>query len=341
MADRSKEWPQRDIGLRDVASLAGVSHITVSRTLRSPSRVSGQTRERVEAAIETLGYVPNMIAGTLNTRRSRMIAVIVPNVSNSVFAETLHALNARVRAESYQLIIGYSGYSLSEEEALVAAFLMRRPEAFVLTGYTHTPRTRTMLQAAGIPIVEMWNIGPDPIGTMVGFSNFAAARAMTRHIGGKGYSRIGFIGGLTIDNDRTSNREDGFRAGLADMGHNYDERAMVRVPFEFASGAQALHELIGRAPGIDAVFVAGDILAIGVLLECLKLGWAVPQRIGIAGFDDTPLAAIMIPALTTTRVPQTEIGHRVAEEVLTRITGEPITVATIDLGFQIIERDSL
>jgi len=325
----------------DVARAARVSAITVSRTLLTPEKVAPDTRLRVESAIRKLRYVPNLAAGTLASSRSRIVAVIVPNMANSVFAETLQGMSDILRKADYHLLTGNSGYSLAEEESLVMTFLARRPDGIVLTGYTHTQHAVQMIRAARIPVIEMWNLTKRPLDTIVGFSNFEAARAMTLYLGNAGYRRIGYIGGLTHDNDRTQMREAGYRAALRELNLPLDTDGMLSVPFEYEAGAEALTELLRRKPDVDAVFAAGDILAVGVLLECIRRGWRVPKRLAVGGFDDAKISSRIVPPLTTVRVPRYEIGRTVGQVLLQRISGAKASDHVIDLGFQIVERGSV
>lgn len=329
-----------EVQMGDVARAAGVSTITVSRTLLYPDKVAPDTRHRVESVIKRLRYVPNLAAGTLASRRSRIVAVVVPNMSNSVFAETLQGMSDILRKADYHLLIGNSGYSLAEEESLVKTFLARRPDGIVLTGYTHTLLTVQMIREARIPVIEMWNLTKRPLDTIIGFSNFEAARAMTLYLGRKGYRKIGYIGGLTHDNDRTQQREAGYRKALLELGLSINPNLMLSVPFEYEAGADALGELLLRGPDIDAVFAAGDIIAVGVLLECIRRGWKVPKRLAVAGFDDAKISGRMVPSLTTVKVPRYEIGRSVAERMLKRISGDLSGKQVVDLGFKLVERGS-
>lgn len=338
--DRRPRKRRTGIRMLEVAKSAGVSMITVSRALRTPEKVAAHTRKRIERVIQNLQYVPDMAAGTLASTRSRIIAVIVPNVANSVFADTLQGMSEMLHAAGYHLLIGYSGYSLAEEESLVRAFLARRPEGIILTGCTHRRKTVELVRSAAIPVIEMWNTTKHPIDTVVGFSNFEAARAMTLHLGRKGYKRFGYIGGLIDNNDRTKHREAGFLAALSELGLRFNRSLMVRAPFEFVAGAVALKELLSRSTRFDVIFAAADILAIGVILECQRRNWNIPEHFAVAGFDDTPLASQIIPAVTTVRVPRYEIGKVAAEQMLLQIQGQSGDRKMVDLGFQIIERDS-
>ncbi len=326
--------------MRDVALEAGVGTITVSRALQHPDRVAAATLKRINDAVGKLHYVPNLAAGTLRSARSRMVAVIVPSISNSIFSETLQAMSEVLRPAGYHLLIGDSNYSLLEEESLVRTFLARRPDAIVLTGYTHSPQALELLERAGLPVIEIWNLCRKPIDTIVGLSNYEASKAMTQYLISKGHRAIGYIGGLREHNDRSVQREAGFLRALKDAGIASDTSRIVRTTFEFESGGVALNALMNRHPDLDSVFAASDILAIGVLLECLRLKIRVPQQLAVAGFDDMGVSSRMTPPLTTVRVPRTEIGRVTAERILARLAGEESGKRVIDLGFEIVSRES-
>jgi LacI family gluconate utilization system Gnt-I transcriptional repressor len=198
--------------IRDVAKAAGVSPITASRAMQGSDLVRPRTREKVVNAARKLDYIPNLAAGTLATNASHLVAVILPNMSNSIFADTLQSISDSLRDSGYQLLVGYSDNSPDQEESLVRTFLSRRADAIVLTGHVHSEQTNTLLKRADIPIVEMWSLNDEPLGACVGISNFGAAFSMTEYLLEKGYRNIGFIGGLLENNDRTQSRLDGYRA---------------------------------------------------------------------------------------------------------------------------------
>jgi LacI family gluconate utilization system Gnt-I transcriptional repressor len=169
---KAKRAPRPGTGgitLSDVASLAGVSAITVSRALNTPAAVSPETLERVRSAISRSGYVPNLVAGGLASNRSRLVAALVPTIAGPVFLETIQALTDALAEAGCQLILGQSGYSGAREDALIDAIVGRRPDGIVLTGIMHSSEGRRRLLASGIPIVETWDITPTPIDMIVGF----------------------------------------------------------------------------------------------------------------------------------------------------------------------------
>ena len=170
--------PPGSARLADVARAAGVSAMTVSRALRMPGRVAPETRARVEEAVRALGYVPNLVAGALRSQRSRIVVAIVPTLTSSIFAETVEGMTEALRAQDHQLLLANSGYAPETEEDLVRAFLGRRPDGMILTGVHHTAGARAQLRAAGIPVVETWELGDAPLDMNVGFSNRDAGRRL-------------------------------------------------------------------------------------------------------------------------------------------------------------------
>jgi len=326
--------------MRDVAEMAGVSAITVSRALNQPDKVAAATRARVEDVVRRIGYVPNGVAGTLVSNRSRVVAALVPTIRQAIFAETLRGLGDTLRERGYQIMLSETDFSSANEEDLVAAALSQRPAALVLTGLTHTPRSRAMLANAGIPVVETWCLGERPIDTIVGFSNRDASYAMTRTLIDAGYRTIAFVGAPTADNDRAHDRVHGYRQALSDAGLSHDPSLEVEFAYGLANGAAALSTLLARNGALDAIFIASDVLAAGAILEGQRRGIAVPGDLAIAGFDDQEIARQINPALTTVRLRLYEIGVQVAKQILHRLERPDAPPACVDTGFEIVVRES-
>ncbi|CAN5700508.1 hypothetical protein BH23DEI1_BH23DEI1_17920 [soil metagenome] len=195
--------------LDDVAKRAGVSSITVSRALRSPFIVAEETRLRIEEAIAEVGYLPNLLAGSLASSAPRTVAAILPTLDSSIFTEVLKGVVDVLRAYDYQLVLGNSHWSLEVEESLVTTFLSHRVGAIMLTGATHSKRTQELLRVAGLPVVETWSLPRSPLGACVGFSNERAAFAMTEHLIARGYRDIAFVSAPIRNNDRATARRRG------------------------------------------------------------------------------------------------------------------------------------
>lgn len=330
---------RRGARMSDVAEIAGVSAMTVSRALRNPSIVTQETLRKIHEAINSVGYLPNRVAGNLSSNRSNLVGLIVPSLRNSLFAETIQGV-ADSLDHNYDLLIANSGYTLKGEESAITAFLSQRVCGIVLHNTKHTPRARRLIEDAGVPCVETGNLTARPIDMAVGFSNHAAARAMTLRLIDRGYRRIGFVSLPLKDNDRAAERCAGFVDALAERGREADRKIMLEAGPGLRSGGQALITLLERDPSIDAVFLTGDVLATGALLEANRRGIAVPGQVAIVGSDDNELQEQVTPPLTSIRFPRYEIGRNAANILIDRVNGRSSGRTVVDLGFTIMERES-
>ncbi len=334
MADK-RNW----VRMSEVAAAARVSTMTVSRVLRTPNKVRPETRRRVQAAIRKLGYVPDEAAGALSSRRSRIIGALVSTLGGSFFASTVDGLSQTLRQEGYQLLLATTNYTPEIEAESIAAMLARRPDGLVLTSTHHTDVANRLLKRAKIPIIELWELPDAPIDCAVGFSNRAAAKAMTEFLIDHGHRAIGFIGRSAPFDHRGKLRRAGYEDALAARGQQ--PQRIVSVPGlgeEPRAGAIGLAELLTRWEETTAVFCASDSLALGALSEARRRGLMVPRDIAIAGFGDFEMAGENGLALTTVRVPGFAIGEEAARLVLRRGNGEATDERIVDLGFQIVRR---
>lgn len=318
--------------MSDVAREAGVSTMTVSRAFRRDTSMSAETRERILKAAEMLGYVLDQTAANLSSRRSGFVAVTIPSINNANFADTIRGMTEGLRGSSLEILLGYTDYNVHEEERLVEQLLGRRPEAIVVTGGTHTPRCRALLERSGVPVVETWDLPKAPIGHVVGFSNAEAGRLMVDHFRERDYERIGFIGGDTSRDTRGLDRRRGFVSALEQYGLDASRVIASGVPpISMNEGAAALGQLIERWPDTQAVMCVSDLSAFGALMECRRRGISVPDQIAIGGFGAYDLSEQSVPSITTIDVGSHEIGGRVAELILGLLSQnndrhEPVTV---------------
>ncbi|WP_197486424.1 LacI family DNA-binding transcriptional regulator [Sphingobium sp. EP60837] len=326
----------------DVAKHLGVSKMTVSRALNKPGRVSATMRERVLSAVEEIGYLPNQLASSLSSNRSMIVGLIVPSIENSIYTSTVAGLSQIMREAGCHVMIAESNNSPDEEEKLVTAFLAHRVGGLVLHGTRHTERAIKLIRASGVPVVENGNIPLDPLDMVVGFSNFDAAHAMTMHLGRLGYKHIALATLSSVNNDRAHDRVQGYRLALEELGHSPDPRLIIECGRGVTAGAEMVSHLVETAPEVDALFCAGDVIALGALFECQKRGWAVPERLAIASFDDVEILRHVTPAITTLRLPRGEIGVQSAMLLTSRMMGraDDARGRVIKLNFEIIQRGS-
>jgi len=330
------------VTLSDVASLANVSPQTVSRTIRSPELVSVRTVERVQWAIATTGYVPNLAASNLASNRSRTVAAIIPTISASVFADALHGLDNVLTPHGYQLFIGATDYSLEHEEELIRAFMGRRPDGLFIVGTKHTPAAALLLKNSRIPVVEAWNWTEDPIDNLVGFSNWDAIEAIVDHIVAKGYKHPTFAGSFQAGDSRAIDRQDSFARTVARMLPGEDIRVVDSGTgvIDMDTGVSLLNRVLEHHPETDVLMFASDVFAAGAILECQRRGISVPGDLAITGFGDFEISRHLLPRLTTVAVPNTEIGTRAGELLVARMSGATEESERIDLRFSVMPRES-
>lgn len=333
--------PRKTPTMADVARLAGVSPMTVSRAFKTDSSVSEATRDAILRAADELGYVFDSTASSLRSQKTDFIAVTIPSINNANFADTLRGLSEGLKARGLQILLGYTDYDMAEEERLIEQFLRRRPEAIVVTGGRHTPRARRMLENAGIPVIETWDLPDQPIGHVVGFSNAGAVRGMVDHFVDRGLKRIAFIGGDTTRDTRGADRRAGFIAAM--QAHGLETTRLIAAgapPISMREGAEAMGRLLDTLPDTQAVICVSDLSAFGALTECQRRGVAVPGRLWIAGFGDYEIAGIAVPALTTINPFPHDIGARTAALILNVLDGLQDSPARIAIRPELLLRQS-
>lgn len=330
------------ITLQDVADAAGVSPMTVSRALRGERRVDPALADKVRETALRLGYVPDPAARALASQKSSQVLVIVPLLSNTLFVDLIEAAHKVLFAAGYHLLIGVSHYSPAEEEQLLRAYLPMRPAGLMLTGYERSAGSAQLLAASGTACVHLMELHAESAAAgmhSVGFSQVDAGVTMTQHLLAQGHRRIAFCG-AQLD-ARVLQRLQGYRqaleqAGLADPGLEIlsPERSSL------ALGGQLLDQVLRLGGSVDAVFFCNDDLAQGALLAANRIGLSVPGQLAIAGFNDLPGSAQMVPPLTTIHTPRSAIGTEAAAMLLQMVQGKHVPQARLDLGYHLVQRAS-
>ena len=328
------------ITLKHVAALAGVSPITVSRALNKPDTVSDKLREKIERAVEQLGYVQNHVAGALASAGSNVIPVIVPSLSNTVFVEVVAGIQEIAQKTGYQLMLGNTDYDLDQECALVSTFLGWSPPGLIIAGMKHLERTHTLLKRYGKPVVEVMEYGANPIDMNVGLSHYQAGEAMAKHLIERGYKQIVFVGCQLTADYRAWQRYKGMDRVLAKAGLPRRPPVVVEQTSHVQVGGPALIEVLATQPDVDAIFFANDDLAVGAILRAQRDGIAIPGRVAIAGFNGLGLAELVMPALTTIVSPRVEIGRIAAQQLFDRLAGRSPRRRRVDVSFELISRQS-
>ena len=326
--------PHKPVTLHDVAKVAGVSLITASRALSNPGVVSDKTIAKVREAVEATGYLPNLLAGGLKSKRSRMVAAIVPALSVSQFLPTVQTLTSALAAGGYQVIVGQTNYDAEREEAVLNTMISRQPDGIVMTGLVQSQKARDRLRRSGIPVVETWDLSDRPVDMVIGFSHLKVGGAVAGYFLSRGWHKVGIATG---SDHRAMLRREGF---LATLGRDDVPTAVVPAPSSLALGRRALAELLDKQPGLQAVCCSSDTLAHGVLVEAQARGLRVPEDLAVVGFGNAEFGAHMLPSISTVHVDGPEIGRLAAQLIMARCNGETVAQPIVDLGFRLIERRS-
>ncbi|MGE8499785.1 MAG: LacI family DNA-binding transcriptional regulator [Pseudomonas sp.] len=320
----SKDAPRKRRGagritLTDVAKEVGVSSLTVSRFFNHPEQVSEELRERIGAAVSRLGYVPNLVAGSLASARGRMVGMVIPNISGPIFANTIQGFSDTLTRHGYQLLLASSYFSEEQEESAVRTFLGWSPAALVVTSHFHSEGTEKMLAEADIPVVEIWDYQPERAPIQVGFLHYDVGVMAAEYLLGKGYQRIAFVQNSAAGDLSALDRRDGYADTLRAAGRE----PWVFVPSSgsapFEAGKQAMHSLMKREVRPDAIIFANDNLAAGGLLAAQRAGLRMPEDCAVVGFGDYAFAEMLMPSLTTIKPPALEMGEIAALRVLQRL----------------------
>ena len=314
-----------NVTMREVAEAAGVSSMTVSRALRTDSSVSEKTRTRILKIVKDLNYVPDQMAGSLSSKRSGFVAVLVPSLNNLHFADTVQALTGELEAHSLQILLGHTDYSKQREERLVETMLRRRPEAIVLSYDGHTQRTIDLLCSARIPVIELWERPETPIDHTIGISNENAAFEMTNSLISLGYKRLTFLCEAGDDWTRGASRRRGFVKAMKAASLPHDRIIRVgKPPMSIEDGASALQILREQFSDTDCIFCVSDQPAFGILSALRAEGVTVPDEIGVAGFGNFEVSRFSSPSITTVAIDPERIGVA-AGQLIGRILAEPET----------------
>lgn len=320
-----------------------MSVMTASRAINSPAMVSEHTREAVLQAVRSMGYVPNLHAAGLKSKRTRLIACLVPTIaSGSAFLQALQSMTGAFVERGYQVMLYERGYDRTRDDAVIEATLSRRPDGVALLGAIRTRTAREMLRKSGIPVIETWDMTETPVDMIVGFSHLEVGRAVARYLHQRGKRCVTAINSTE---SRTGARFSGFadeamRLGIAGRELTGGSALVMDSPSGLRWGRQALSRALVSEPHLDAIFAVTDMVAMGVLVEAQVRHIEVPRKLSVVGFGDFDFSGDIVPSLTTVRVDNGRIGERAAQMLVDKIEGRAVDASMQDVGFSIIERES-
>lgn len=328
--------------LKDVALLAGVSVKTVSNVVNNYPHVTPGMRERVQRAIDELGYRPNLTARHLRKGRTGIIALAVPELGNPYFAELAGAVIDAAARHDYTVLLDHTA-GQREKEVLVSQGF----RAHVIDGLILSP---IELEAADLlgrsddaPLVLLGEREYDAPYDQIAIDNVAAARTAVRHLTGLGHRRIAFLGARRESARQPAHlRLRGWREELAEAGLPCDESLVAATDgYGRWDGAAAMNALLDRGTRPDAVFAYNDLMALGAMRALVERGLRVPHDVSVVGFDDVEEGRFSTIALTTVSPDKQAIARLAVERVVARLTGTPqVRPERITPGYTLVARES-
>lgn len=326
----------RNPTLDDVAALASVSTATVSRYLNNPKVVASATAERIRDAIAQTGYIPNMLAGGLASSKSKMVSVLIPHLTDSIFNDTIQTMAEELAGAGTTVMMGLTGVAPERTDEMILAAMGRRVDAIISTAPLG-PQTRELVERFPGLFIQIWELPENPPGIAVGFSHRDVGRDVARFLQTRGYRRPLLV---TAQGVRARMRSDGFIEEWQDLGGGEVAQAQVDIPSRFGHARRIFADMRRMAQLPDVVVCGSDYLAQGLIIEAQAAGLRVPDQLAVMGFGNSALAGAMRPTITTVDID----GSRIAREAIAAIrhhaTGAPPIARSIDVGFRLIERES-
>lgn len=327
------------VTIRDVANHAQVSVTSVSHVLNETRPVSDALRARVQAAMNELGYQPNLLARSLRRGQTHTLGMIVPDNVNPFFAEVARGIEDVSFARGYSLILCNSDANLQKELLYTGVLADKQVDGIVFVAAGLSAEHVAALQRREIPVVVVDREMADAAADTVMADNAQGGWLATQHLLELGHTHIACIAGPSVLTP-SSDRSQGYRRALEGTGLTVDETLIVRGEFDFASGHRAAQELLQRADPPTAIFACNDLMAVGAISAATELGFNVPDQLSIVGFDDVSLASYTNPPLTTVAQPMYNMGSLAAMMLLERLQGSEAPPVRQVLNTRLVVRRS-
>lgn len=328
------------VTIKDVAKMSGVSISTVSRVINNSKPVSSDIRERVLKIIKETGYVPNPVARSLVTKKSNMIGVIVPDISNMFIADLLNGIEDIGRMYDYDIVLCNTYYDPDKELKYINLLKSKQAAGIILVSGNVEQSHVDAIEISDIPAVYISKNAKDFDVYSVSIDHFQAAFDMTKYLLDKGKNKISFIRASVEDNIEDSERYKGYKKALQQAGLKVDKSLVLQGDETTASGYTLTKKLIEENNLPQAIFASSDEIAIGAVNALLDSGIDVPLQVSVAGYDDTRIASMIRPSLTTVKQPIFDMGAVSARIIVKLISKQQVEPKNTILPYSIVERQS-
>lgn len=296
--------------------------MTVSKVLRGTGSISRPTQERILAAVDELGYVKNTLAGQLSSKKSSIIGVVIPSVSEIVFAEMLSGINSVIRPHGLSTLIAESMFNSEIEYETISSLLSMQPAGLIISGgLEQADNTVALLEKRRCPLVSVWDTDVSIGDNTIGVSHYAAGEMMAAHFLQRGCCNPGYVGSQLQLDICAQHRFDGFTRYMSKHGHHVESMTSKTLPRQTDSGGELTEQLLSAHPSVSAIFYLNDAMAIGGLRWLTQNGYEVPAQVAVAGFNGTSISQTIQTRLTTLNVPREKIGCQAAMSIMKLLEG--------------------
>ena len=330
-----------NITIKDVAKQAGVSISTVSRVINDSKPVTDEVKQKVLDVIKETGYIPNPLARSLVTKKSQLIGVIVPEVSDSFVNEILNGIEEVAKMYDYEILLANTYSDKEQELKSINLLRAKQVEGIVMICWKVEEEHISYIQNCGIPATYISKTARDYDIHTVSINNKEATYDMTKYLIDKGHEDIAFIMTSKDDTVLEMERLSGYEKALMDSNINVNKEFIKYGETTYEAGYESMKELLDEGKVPHAAFVTGDEAAIGAMNAICDAGYKVPEDISVAGFNDVKIAKIYRPKLTTVHQPLYDMGAVAIRMVIKMINKEILESKKIELPYKIVERESV
>jgi len=326
--------------INDVVRLSGVSKSTVSRVINNYPHIAPEKRERVLKVMEEIGYTPNVSAQKLRGLASKIIGVIVPRIVNPFFSYLVESIEKAGYARGYQTLVFQSHEDSEHELDFLNLLQQKQIDGVIMAAYENDWDIIKKYLKFG-PIVMCNEYLSQPAIPMVRVDQFAASYEGVKHLLDQGYRKIAYCtGGLFSDSGKDKDRNQGYQKALTEAGIEINPNWIFIKRHTIEDGKKVLHQMMNMQDTPDAIFTGSDEVAAGIIMEARKLGVSIPEQLAVIGFDDQPLAEMLMPELTTIKQPIADIGYTAMDLMINSLEGKAVDNKIHTLPFQLISRKS-
>ncbi len=308
------------VNIRDVAKRAGVSAITVSRVINNSGVVNSATRERVNRAIEELGYVPNSLAKSFRSKQTCLIALVLSDITNPFWTTAARGVEDIAAKNGFHVILCNTDENPEKEANYINVLLQRRVDGIIIAATINDKNRFLMLKRHALPCVLLdRRVDGFKCDTVVSDGR-EGARKMTEHLIGLGYRRIAIVAGPAAIST-AQERVEGYCQALEENQVPLEAGLIVRDTYQQDSGYESVKQLLKQERRPEAIFAGNNFIAVGALHAIRELGLRIPADVALAGFDDIPQGSLISPALTVVSQPAYDMGVAAAEALIARVSG--------------------